>query len=91
MNEVSCWKCKHFERVRMSAFCHGGKRVKKLPQKCWYSGEVKFCTDFKPKKQEHEMKSAEESDDDVEYERAVDQLEHDILYEPTFNPEDGSM
>lgn len=28
---------------------------------------------------------------DNDYERAVDQLEHDILYEPTFNQDDGSM
>lgn len=26
-----------------------------------------------------------------DYERAIDQLEHDILYEPTFNQDDGSM
>ena len=59
MSEVSCWKCKHFERVRMSAFCHGGKRVKRIPQKCWYSGELKFCTDFESKKQEADNKSNE--------------------------------
>lgn len=28
---------------------------------------------------------------DYNYERAVEQLEHDILYEPTFNKDDGSM
>lgn len=28
---------------------------------------------------------------DCDYERAVDQLEHDMLYEPTFNQDDGSM
>ena len=28
---------------------------------------------------------------DYDYERAVDQLEHDMLYEPTFNQDDGSM
>lgn len=28
---------------------------------------------------------------DYDYERAVEQLEHDILYEPTFNQDDGSM
>jgi hypothetical protein len=44
-----CWECKHFERLRMSAYCHGGKRVTKLPQKYWYSGSVKFCTDFEPR------------------------------------------
>jgi rubrerythrin len=28
---------------------------------------------------------------DYDYERAVEQLEHDMLYEPTFNQDDGSM
>ena len=32
-----------------------------------------------------------ESEEDYDYERAVDQKEHDILYEPTYNPEDDSM
>ena len=27
----------------------------------------------------------------ADYERAVDQMEHDIAYEPTYNSEDGSM
>lgn len=26
-----------------------------------------------------------------DYERAVEQMEYDMLYEPTYNPEDGSM
>ena len=26
-----------------------------------------------------------------EYEKYVEQMEHDIMYEPTYNPEDGSM
>lgn len=29
--------------------------------------------------------------DDDDYERAVEQMEYDTLYEPTYNPEDGSM
>lgn len=28
---------------------------------------------------------------DCDYEKAVEQLEHDMLYEPTFNQDDGSM
>ena len=28
---------------------------------------------------------------DKDYERAVEQMEHDTLYEPTYNSEDGSM
>lgn len=28
---------------------------------------------------------------DYVYERALEQLEHDMLYEPTYNPDDGSM
>ena len=38
-----------------------------------------------------EADKAESEDEDVEYQRQIEQLEHDILYEPTFNPEDGSM
>jgi len=34
---------------------------------------------------------AESEVEDVEYQRQIEQLEHDIFYEPTFNPEDGSM
>jgi ribosomal protein L37AE/L43A len=26
-----------------------------------------------------------------DYERAIEQMEHDMLYEPTYNSEDGSM
>jgi len=43
-----CWNCKYFERFRTEAFCHGGKKVRKLPKKNWYSGRVKFCTFFEP-------------------------------------------
>lgn len=32
-----------------------------------------------------------EADDNRDYERAVEQMEYDMLYEPTYNPEDGSM
>lgn len=35
--------------------------------------------------------SALEHEMDFDYQRAIEQLEHDILYEPTFNPDDGSM
>lgn len=31
------------------------------------------------------------SDDDYDYERAVEMVEYERLYEPTYNPEDGSM
>ena len=33
----------------------------------------------------------EENEEDYDYERAIDQIEYDILYEPTYNPEDGSL
>ena len=36
-------------------------------------------------------KAKEEEETDCDYERAVEQLEHDMLYEPTFNKDDGSM
>lgn len=34
------------------------------------------------------MKTAE---DERDYERAIEQMQHDMLYEPTYNSEDGSM
>jgi hypothetical protein len=34
------------------------------------------------------MKTAENERD---YERAIEQIQYDMLYEPTYNPEDGSM
>ena len=49
MTDVSCGKCKYFERVRMWAYCNGGKKPYKLPQKAWYSGSIKSCTYFEPK------------------------------------------
>ena len=51
-----CWDCKYFERLKMSAYCHGGKRITKLRQKDWYSGSVKFCTYFEPKVEERKMR-----------------------------------
>ncbi len=30
-------------------------------------------------------------DNERDYERAIEQMQHDMLYEPTYNPEDGSM
>ena len=33
----------------------------------------------------------EERKEYYDYERAVDQMEHDVVYEPTYNSEDGSM
>lgn len=30
-------------------------------------------------------------DEDRDYEHAVEQLEHDMTFDPTYNPEDGSM
>lgn len=48
----NCWDCKYFERLRMAAYCHGGEKVTKLARKYWYSGSVKFCTNFKPKNAE---------------------------------------
>lgn len=37
------------------------------------------------------LEEINEFTDDYEYECNVEQLQHDILYESTFNPEDGSM
>lgn len=35
--------------------------------------------------------SEEKAKGSDDYERAIEQMEHDMLYEPTYNPEDGSM
>lgn len=32
-----------------------------------------------------------DKDVDVKYQKQIEQFEHDTLYEPTFNPKDGSM
>lgn len=50
----NCWDCEHFERVKQSGYCHGGKRITKLRKQDWYSGSVKFCTYFKHKTERRE-------------------------------------
>ena len=59
MTKANCWDCKHFERIGMFAYCHGGKRVSKLPQKYWYSGSVKFCTCFEKKETVNDQTGSE--------------------------------
>ena len=36
-------------------------------------------------------KADRKTENSLEYERASEQREHDILYEPTYNEDDGSM
>jgi hypothetical protein len=48
----------------MSAYCHGGKRVTKLPKKYWYSGSVKFCTEFEPRTKGADNENTENKDVD---------------------------
>lgn len=36
-------------------------------------------------------KADRKTENSSEYERAIEQMEHDALYEPTYNSEDGSM
>lgn len=45
-----------------------------------------FCPNCGAKMEDEEMDEA-----DLDYERAVMQYQHNLLYEPSFNPEDGSM
>lgn len=45
------------------------------------------CISRQPEKHTEERTETRACD----YERAVEQLEHDMLYEPTFNQDDGSM
>ena len=48
-----------------------------------------FVGTINPQMVEWAIKALKGADD--EYERAVEQVEHDALYEPTYNSEDGSM
>ena len=45
-----------------------------------------FCPNCGAKMEYEEMDEA-----DFDYERAVVEFQHDVLYEPTFNPEGGSV
>ena len=56
---------------------------------CQLNGTSRFEEAFEMAIKALEQQTCE--DEDVEYQRQIEQLEHDILYEPTFNPEDGSM
>ena len=47
-----------------------------------------FVGTINPQMVEWAIKALKGADD---YERATEQMEHDMLYEPTYNPEDGSM
>ena len=64
---------------------------------CWInntSAELRrlyLCLEEDIKKTKDQSDIDVGDEDDVDYERAVDQLEHDIRWEPTFNPDDGSM
>jgi hypothetical protein len=87
----------------MSAYCHGGKRVTKLPQKYWYSGSVKFCTEFEPRTKGADNENTENKDVDMieEKNRILDESEniqefneamHDMLLRNFFGEEiDGSI
>jgi nitrite reductase/ring-hydroxylating ferredoxin subunit len=50
-------------------------------------GKYEVLSDFCP----HCGADMRTKETDCDYERAVEQLEHDMLYEPTFDPDDGSM
>jgi len=47
-----------------------------------------FVGTINPQMVEWAIKALKGADD---YERAIEQMEHDMLYEPTYNSEDGSM
>lgn len=50
-----------------------------------YKGDF-YCADG-----ERSTDCGAKMDEDRDYEHAVEQLEHDMTFEPTYNPEDGSM
>ena len=47
--------------------------------------ELNFCCCCGSRNKVWRLKGADD------YERAIEQMEHDMLYEPTYNSEDGSM
>ena len=57
----------------------------------FYNTIMEFCGDDVPHFCPDCGADMRTKETDCDYERAVEQLEHDMLYEPTFNQDDGSM
>ena len=77
------WKPFDLTWGRSIWYCTACEESTEVPCDIWTHKPIyKYCPNCGA-----DMKGA----DDYEYERAIEQMEHDMLYEPTYNPEDGSM
>ena len=74
-------KWRHYEGVLKCSECASE----------FYDNIMEFCGDDVPHFCPDCGADMRTKETDCDYERAVEQLEHDMLYEPTFNQDDGSM
>lgn len=74
-------KWRHYEGVLKCSECASE----------FYDNVMDFCGDDVPHFCPDCGADMRTKETDCDYERAVEQLEHDMLYEPTFNQDDGSM
>lgn len=74
-------KWRHYEGVLTCSECASE----------FYDTIMEFCGDDVPHFCPNCGADMRTKETNCNYERAVEQLEHDMLYEPTFNQDDGSM
>ena len=77
-NQANCSKCKYGDWVRTNAFCSGFGSPRKIRYADWDTEKTGYCTQFMPR----------EIDEQLAQEEMRDYCE---CWEPTYNPEDGSM
>jgi hypothetical protein len=80
---IHCKDCKYWKEKPLYTYCGKMYRMGILDVLDYATEENDFCSMAE--------KRGEDDETDCDYERAVEQLEHDMLYEPTFDPDDGSM
>lgn len=77
-------------------YCSRGERSERMADRpCKFaintSGDCWKFADDAIRPSASDFCSYGERREDKDYERAIEQIEHDTLYESTYNPEDGSM
>lgn len=87
--ETGCGDCAVVEKVRKALSTN-------RPQGKWIEKAISIIDDMQSEgivdyeqAREYRMRARMKGSDD--YERAIEQTEHDMLYEPTYNSEDGGM
>lgn len=86
-SNANCRKCEYGNWIRTSAFCSGFGKARKIRYADWDTEKNGYCTQFKPRKMEDRCLICGQ----IEYEMSVEMQEHNEMYEPAYNPEDGSM